>query len=382
MMNKNKMRTSFRIRRGGWVALLFVLLLSAQAFGQGGFVDVASNYWGVSYIEDASRAGLIKGYPTGQAGVYRFEPEQAVSKQESLVMLHRMLQAAGRLQEDPDAEELAELFAKPLADAGIDPWAQPEVAYAFRRQYVVPEDFYAGKGSVKAERQLVATWAAKAMGYDLAPVAVLPYVDGARLSDAAFPYADALYRHGIMTGDNLGKLNPADGIKRVEFAAICMRMLSGEDKPGQMDQGARRLEDSLVLRSGTIRRVAADGRRFELETLSGETLFVALLADAQLIVDGREVPAREISKLSGRFASVSCLLGGTKQVLIETDLRLHTGRIDRLSQEGDYGVLTVVTGDGLPVRYCFDDGTRRDGAPAVGNTISLITDGVYILEMK
>jgi hypothetical protein len=378
-MKKKHNATLGRPQRRMWVAVVLTLSMSLSAFAQTGFLDVEEAYWGAPYILTAAEAGIINGYPTQEDGVFRFDPENPVSKQESLAMIYRTLQSAGLLQEETD---LAGSFAQQLNAAGVAEWARLYAAYGFRYEYVTAGDFLNAGGATLAPRQLIATWAAKAMNYETASVAALPYADGAKISDEAFVYTDALYRNQIMTGDNKGNLNPLDGIRRVEFAAVCTRLLEDAERMAQTPQAARKLQDSLILHSGTVKSVQASSRRLQLQTADGSIQSVRLSPDATVLMDGREVSASDLAALENKFVSISCLMGAGRQVLIDTGVRVQKGWIESLSSEDDYGVLTLSTEDGMLIRYCYDDETLADVTIRRGIDVSLIADGAYVLEIK
>ncbi|MDD3289508.1 MAG: S-layer homology domain-containing protein [Eubacteriales bacterium] len=378
-MKKKHNATLGRPQRRMWVAVVLTLSMSLSAFAQTGFLDVEEAYWGAPYILTAAEAGIINGYPTQEDGVFRFDPENPVSKQESLAMIYRTLQSAGLLQEETD---LAGSFAQQLNAAGVAEWARLYAAYGFRYEYVTAGDFLNAGAATLAPRQLIATWAAKAMNYETASVAALPYADGAKISDEAFVYTDALYRNQIMTGDNKGNLNPLDGIRRVEFAAVCTRLLEDAERMAQTPQAARKLQDSLILHSGTVKSVQASSRRLQLQTADGSIQSVRLSPDATVLMDGREVSASDLAALENKFVSISCLMGAGRQVLIDTGVRVQKGWIESLSSEDDYGVLTLSTEDGMLIRYCYDDETLADVTIRRGIDVSLIADGAYVLEIK
>jgi hypothetical protein len=378
-MKKKHNATLGRPQRRMWVAVVLTLAMSLSVFAQTGFLDVEEAYWGAPYILTAAEAGIINGYPTQEDGVFRFDPESPVSKQESLAMIYRTLQSAGLLQEETD---LAGSFAQQLNAAGVAEWARLYAAYGFRYEYVTAGDFLNAGAATLAPRQLIATWAAKAMNYETASVAALPYADGAKISDEAFVYTDALYRNQIMTGDNKGNLNPLDGIRRVEFAAVCTRLLEDAERMVQTPQAARKLQDSLILHSGTVKSVQASSRRLQLQTADGSIQSVRLSPDATVLMDGREVSASDLAALENKFVSISCLMGAGRQVLIDTGVRVQKGWIESLSSEDDYGVLTLSTEDGMLIRYCYDDETLADVTNRRGIDVSLIADGAYVLEIK
>lgn len=377
---KKKTNTALvRLQRRMQAAIVLTLAMALSAYAQTGFTDVAGNYWGAPYIQTAADARIINGYPTETEGIFRFAPESPVSKQESLAMIYRTLESGGLLRDDSD---LSPDYASQLAAGGIAAWASPYAAYGFRYEYVTAADLQPSGGAALAPRQLIASWAAKAMGYEAAAAAALPYGDSAKISDADFAYADALYRNGIMTGDNKGNLNPMDGIRRVEFAAVCTRLLDDAERMAQSPQAARKLEGSLILHSGTVKSVQANARRFVLQKADGASWTVQLSSDAALLMDGQEVSFSALTGLENRFLSVSCLMGAGRQVLIETGVRLQKGEVKSLSSEDDYGVLTLLTEEGSLIRLCYDDETASDVTLRAGIDVSLIADGAYILEIK
>src|SRR5665647_1385792 len=242
--------------------ILPALFFAAPMWAQANFSDVDAAYWGAPYIEAAASAGIIDGYAVGTTGTYIFKPESMVSKQESVTMLYRTLSKAGRLKEDTD---LSIDYAQSLKDSNIDSWASRYAAYGFKYSILTQADFAATTktlkgGAVNAPRQLVAAWCSKAMEYELSPISVLPYQDAANVSADMIPYVDALYRNGIMTGDTKGNLNPQDGIKRVEFATVCTRLLAYAQGIGDATQVARKLADSLIVMSGTVMDINLDTR--------------------------------------------------------------------------------------------------------------------------
>ena len=99
-------------------------------------------------------------------------------------------------------------------------------------------------------------------------------------------------------------------------------------------------------------------------------------------MNGQAASFGDLSSLENRFASVSCLMGAGSQVLIETGVRVQTGRIESISSEENYGILTLSTDSGQQVRYCYDDNTLADVAIRKGIDVSLIADGAYVLEIE
>lgn len=373
-----------RLKKVAVAIILTVALFTVSVWGEGSFTDVYSGYWGAPYIEAAVSEGIIKGYAIGDTGLFSFKPENMVSKQESLTMLYRTLDKAGLLKETAD---LSPDYTSALSRCNIAQWAGMYAAYGFKYGYVGEADFAASTktlkgGAVNAPRQMIASWSAKAMNYELAAVRILPYKDAGSVSAEAIPYVDALYRHEIMKGDTIKEFHPTDGIKRSEFAAICTRLLASARKSGSDVQAARRFEDSFIIDSGTVTDINVPERTLLIKTIEGEVHRVQISSNAAVMLDGKDVAFSDLSVLWNKGASVSCLMGAGNQVLIQTKAQVMSGTVSRISFEDDYAVASIVHEDGTLIKYCYNDDTAMDNVIAEGRVISFIADGVYLLETK
>ncbi len=359
-------------------------LFAAPIWAETNFTDVDPGYWGADYIQAAAEAGIIDGYPSANTGTFVFKPENMVSKQESATMIYRTLANAGLLNEDTD---LSAEYTDILKVCSIDSWAGRYAAYGFKYSYLTQADFAASTktlkgGAVNAPRQTIAAWSAKAMGYELSPLSILPYADAAAVSAEMIPYVDALYRAGIMTGDTKGNLNPSAGIKRVEFAAICTRLLAWAEETGDTTQAARKLADSLIIISGTVTDINVSAQTLLIKNDDGQTSRIQIASDSEIILDGAEAEFSDLSVLWNRYSSVSCIMGAGGQVLVQTSALVQTGIIDSISYEDDYAVLAIDMAGGARVKYCYDDSTVSENAIKENDEITFIADGAYLLETK
>ncbi len=341
----------------------FVLAAAAASFAAAGFTDVEDQYWGVPYIQKAADAGIINGYPQ-EDGSFTFAPENRVSKAESLTMLYRTLAKNGALRTKND---LSESYAEALEAAGIPGWAGIYVSYAFDRGIASDTEFPEGEGGgVPANRELIARWASKAMSYELSPVSVLPYKDFSSIGAEDVFFIDALYRHGIMQGDDKGLFNPADGVKRVEMAAVCTRMISS---------GRLSYTTELTLERGPLSGFSAEKRSFKLGDLT-----VTLREDAVLLIDGRAAELSDIAALSGKNVTVSALAGAEKVVMLQTAPVLLEGTIEEFVSTGDYVVLGVSLDSGIKAGFCLTSDTKKFKSLREGAKVRLIADGALLLE--
>jgi len=367
------------------LAIFFVItFFTVSIWGESLFADVASGYWGAPYIESAVSEGIIKGYAVDATGTFVFKPENMVSKQESLAMLYRTLDKAGLLKE---ATDLSLNYAPVLTRCSIADWAGLYAAYGFHYGVVAEADFAASTktlkgGGVNAPRQMVAAWSAKAMNYELSSVSILPYGDAMDVDAAVIPYVDALYRNNIMRGDTAKSFHAKDGVKRSEFAAICTRLLISARESGNDVQAARKFEESYIIDSGTVKDINVTERTLLLLTVGGDSHRVQISSDAMIILNGQEVSFAALSVLWNKYTSISCLMGAGKQVLIQTDVQVLSGTVEKLSFEDDYAVLTLLKEDGNRIQYCYNDETAMEHVIAQGRVISFIADGVYLLETR
>jgi hypothetical protein len=382
---KYKHPTAFsRFNRITAAVVLAAAIFAVPVFAEGTFTDVPSEYWGAPYIQAAAESGIIDGYAVGSSGEFIFKPENLVSKQESATMIYRTLAKAGLLKEDAD---LSLDYAQILKACSIADWAGRYAAYGFKYAYLEQADFAASTktlkgGAVNAPRQTIAAWCAKAMGYELSAVSMLPYGDALKVSPAMIPYVDALYRAGIMTGDTKGNLNPLDGIKRVEFAAICTRLLDSARENAGTAQSARKLAGSLIIASGKVTDINLTDRTLLITDSEGRTSRLQIASDALIMLDGAEAAFADLSTLWNKYSSVSCIMGAGRQVLVQTKALVQTGIIDSISSEDDYAVLTIKMAGGARIKYCYDDQTIMESTVKENGEITFIADGAYLLEIK
>ncbi|MBD2614203.1 MAG: S-layer homology domain-containing protein [Nostoc sp. ZfuVER08] len=65
------------------------LMTAAPSFAQTTFVDVSSNYWAAPFIQELSQRGVIAGFPDGS-----FRPEEAVTRAQFAAMVNKAFQKA------------------------------------------------------------------------------------------------------------------------------------------------------------------------------------------------------------------------------------------------------------------------------------------------
>lgn len=360
---------------------------TASAAGAVRFIDLESSYWGNSYIEFAASHGIINGYPLGD-GRFEFHPEAKVTKEEAMTMLYHTLEAAGKLN---TVEDLTVSWQTVLDNNHVALWAQKYVAYGLTNGIIeetelatfVTQEIY----GVPASREQIAVWAAKATNARMTPVYGLEYLDLPSISQEALPYVDLLYRHGVMRGDDTGNFHPQDGVKRVEFAAVCNRIFDSINN-GQFDLS----REQFSLR-GTI--VSVDLVRHELRMmLSGGTVrTVRLNPKTQIVIDGK----RAYNGIAGITAGTSGIVaygafcmekdlnepGDNMQCLIQTQLLIMDGVVSQRTELGsDQAVLQIKNAQGENTSYLLLNTTKVLNRPNVGASVRFLSDGVKLLEIK
>lgn len=361
-------------RPGKAVILSIIMILSsfASAWAESPFSDVSADYWAAEHIRSASGAGVIYGYQDGS-----FRPKNDVSKQEALAMLYRVLRASSLLEGE---EDLSAGFAAQLDAFSFSGSAGLRIPAAYFLEHSVLEAAEleaAGGARLAAPRELIAVWAARAMGYETAPLSVLGYGDTANIEAPYMPCIDALYRFGIMTGGKDGKFMPKKGVVRAEMAAIAVRLLNSAKN---VRDSAETKASALVEASGTVSAVNTDRRTLALATPSG-TKTLHIKDGADIILNGKAVGISALSALAGGTAGFSCVIGGAGSVTVQTGPALISGTVEKVTGLDDCSVVTVALGGGASASYIYDADSTRGDIPSAGQTVEFISDGSLLLEI-
>jgi hypothetical protein len=361
-------KSKFRIL----ICVLLALCLAAAAlpvFAAGGFSDVAETSWALSYIEAARDAGIVNGYSDGT-----FKPGKGISRQETAAMLYRTLkQCAAGFDETDYSEDFAEqiVSAGAVKSDGSLNWAAPYLAYGFRNGFLSEEDFSGASAAGVAYRSLIAKWTALAMGYELAPLCVLPYSDTSHIAPADFVYIDALYRHSIMMGNADGTFAPDHEFNRAQMAAVAVRLMGEES-------GALTYDMCVAHRYGTVTVVNADRRTIALDS-AGRSYTLQIPESSVIMLDGAKADFSALSALNGKAATFSGV-AGTDCVIVQTRPVLQTGTIESIETMKDFTLLRIMTPDGVTVCAAVRDASLVSSLYA-GRTISYISDGALLLEL-
>lgn len=102
--------------------------------------------------------------------------------------------------------------------------------------------------------------------------------------------------------------------------------------------------------------------------------------DARIFLDGVETNAAGLNKIKDKFCSFAAIAGDNK-VLIETVVRIRSGRLVNILQMEDFRLIEIDKG-GESFFFCIDDASRIDAALSAGMDVKFIADGAHIIEMK
>lgn len=187
------------------------------------FADTVGT-WAFDAIETMYRLGVVQG-SAGADGLYRFAPQDALTRAEFAVMIARFM----GIVPDGDTAEL------PFADAkDLPSWAVPYIGAVYHAGYMN------GRGGTGADGTPHVSFAADAEMTRAEVLQVLGNLLGTAESaaaDTALPYADdgdipawarenitRMYARGLITGFSDNTVRPAAQITRAEAAALLQRM--------------------------------------------------------------------------------------------------------------------------------------------------------------
>ena len=369
------------------LGLFFFPCNFVYGMGASDFTDVTADYWGYSYIDFSAGQGIINGYPS-EGGTYQFLPENLVSREESMAMLYRTLNAAGKLKSDEDyTEEYTEIFA----EHQIAEWAHIYVAYGLKYKMLTEAELggFTDEAGLRtaAPREQVALWTAKAMGRKLSPAYSLIYIDKDSISADMITYVDLLYRHGIMQGDDRKYFNPSDGIKRSEFAAICKRVYESTNSESYS------AEKEIQSFRGTIVSVDLYSSKIMMTRSDGTSRAIQTNPKTQIVIDGKVTynGLRGINIDSAAIIAWGAFYDPNGSNPEDTVLQLHvitkaatmTGLLTGIERmDSKTSILKIENSDEDIIYYILDEESLTDGTLKKGKQVTFIADGIRILEIQ
>ncbi len=184
--------------------------------GSNSFTDTM-NHWAKKSIEQAVKAGFVKGYDNGQ-----FKPEKTVSRSEFAAMLARAL----NLKADSNVLNFKDA-------AQIPDWAKDDIAKVFVAGIISGYNDQTFRPSAEITRAEMAVMAVRALGLALQDGSSLTFADTAQIPNWARSYVEAAFEADIVKGRSHNKYAPAATATRAEAVVIILKMIHHTEETKQ-----------------------------------------------------------------------------------------------------------------------------------------------------
>lgn len=358
--------------------LVAVMLVAAvpTAFAAGEYDDI-QGHWGQAAIERWIQAGVAEGREDGS-----FAPNEAMTREETARMFANLLHLTKEANVsqytdlDPNSPYYSDI-AKCVA-AGI---------------FTGTSDHTMSPSAALTREQLFTTFA-RALGIQPASTSSVTFVDGAKVSDWAKGYVNALANMGAVRGVSDGSLLPKDDINRASVMAVLDQAISvyadtNGATVGESDGIVLVVADQVSVMGDVQNLVVAGGSA----SVSGGTVANASLVGeaAELNVSGNAVVAEiavnsEGSQLnvSGRAQVGSVTVAGeaTGTVVNVNDtaaVNTVTSQADGVTIAGSGTVNSaVVSGNNTAVNTNGTNLTVSQGTTGVTENGSAVPDGATV----
>lgn len=335
------------------------------------FIDVGDNYWGKDFIDFASETGIIAGYHV-EGDRYKFMPEANVTKEESMQMIYKAVTNSGLRETYNIGSKYEDLLTSNL----IDKWAWECVSFGLEYDIIKVDELVGFRddlgNAMPASREEVALWTAKAIDRKLMPATSLDYIDKHDISRENLVYIDLLNRMSIMIGDNLGKFNAKDSIRRVEFAVICTRVYDLAESPFNIDAENRSFQ-------GVITGIDKENGKIFLTQSDGSVRLIDYEKNAQIIIDG--VIEYNIDNIP-RYRNLVIAWGPYNQIHMNTEVMLGEASVQNIKTlDNNCSELALRLPDGNIVYYFTDRETFIINEIRRNDDIIFIADGIIIIEI-
>lgn len=181
----------------------------AGIVSNGIFTDMAENHWAYSYVKELKAKNIINGYEDNS-----FRPSNKVTREECVKM---MVEITGVL----DAQAVCD-----FDDVENGKWFAPYIASAVKAgiiKGVNETNFGTGSYITREDVAVIVNRILKLNAdFDISKIA-----DSDKISDYAVSSVAALYKNGILSGDENGAFRPKDNITRAEIAKVIYMALEG-----------------------------------------------------------------------------------------------------------------------------------------------------------
>ncbi|MEG2199054.1 MAG: S-layer homology domain-containing protein, partial [Anaerovorax sp.] len=188
---------------------------SGYSYGTGGFTDI-QGHWAESIIKEAASLGIVTGYEDGT-----FKPDAYINRQEFYKLL------TGIMTVKPDTTNTELGFPDVVAGEWYIPTLKIAVAAGLASGY---EDgsFGINRLMSRQESAKVAASVIQSKDIPVGAVGVVVATDKDLIGDWAYPWVDIMFKKKYMKGDEFGKFQPTNALKRAEATTILLNMKKNE----------------------------------------------------------------------------------------------------------------------------------------------------------
>lgn len=175
-----------------------------------------TGHWGQSWIEKAMQAGVVTGFAD-----HTYRPDQAVTRQELIVILARALKpqaGAGQAPSFTDETKIGKWAADAVKSAVQAGWITGYSDGSFRPQ----------EGITRVE--LAAVLARTTQGDVVGSGQLSKFRDTEQIPVWAQSYVAQAAARGLMEGTGAGLFKPAGSVTRAEAAAVAVRLIEQSAK--------------------------------------------------------------------------------------------------------------------------------------------------------
>ncbi len=255
------------------LSVILVIALLFTQFSVFAFDDMNEERlsWAKTAVEEMAKAGLIKGYEDGS-----FRPDNAVTKQEALILIARVL----GFTEKSSAEYIeiaSDIYSETLAEL-TTPY-KDEISYLLYRGILTTDDLLVYASNVEAAHPLkryeAAVLLTKVFERDLAAVESaeikISFEDMADIPATAKAYVNYVCDKGIMNGMGDNLYMPNEKVTRAMIATLLYRIIPVLD---------------FDYAEGNVLRFNADDSSIRLSIADDEIVTYSVKSNVPAVLDG------------------------------------------------------------------------------------------------
>lgn len=343
------------------------------------FTDVNSKHWGKEAITRLGAMNVITGYNNGSQKNY--SPNNTISKEESLVLILRIL---GKGEEAQQAALEIEKTSD-YQDTALSLWSKGYLKIAAEMQLISSDDFLDAIKKNQKElnnttdfirtspvtREQLTEWLVKAINQQnselIAPIYDLQYVfsytDWNSMTNNKIPYIEAVIKNRIMVGNN-NSFYPKQSVTRAEIAQIIKNVDDILYQTMQLTLHTGIIEKIVDEQNNTLsktinRTIYIRNNKGQIHTIKYEfnptdyNLFKT--KDVPVYKNGTVTHLKSLEKND----SIEYLTDDLTQELIYVQV---TGEINQLKVKGNLnkidlstGKITITNSEGTPSNYILSD---------------------------